>query len=189
MSWLDKGDLFLPDLSRTELKKLYKCEKNVKGKLRLLAAIQRKKGKTLDEISVLLQKPKTTIHDWLKRLEKSGIEKLYDKKQSGRPKQLNKKQLSDLKNHLSESPQKQDLPFVIWTTKLVAYFIKIKYAIEYSVWQIRRIVKKLGFTFQKPRPEHYKANKKLQEDFKKNSKMKLDYMLKMDGRSYVLMNA
>ena len=72
---LQKGEKFLAEISKAELRASYKRENNVKGKLRLLAAIQRKDGKTLDDIAYSLQKPKTTIHDWLRRLESKSLKK------------------------------------------------------------------------------------------------------------------
>lgn len=186
MSRIPKGDKFLSNISNEELKKLYKQEKSIKPKLRLLAAVLRKQKKTLDDISFSLQKPKTTIHDWLKRLEK-GLENLYDTKHSGKPPRLNKKQLQELKNILSSSPEKQNIPFKIWITNLVQYIIYEKFNIHYKIRQIRNIVKKLGFTLQAPREEHRKANKKLQEKFKKKLKEKYNITLNLDLRSSFLM--
>ncbi len=186
MTWLKKGLKFLPSVSSEELKKQYKKEKNVKAKLRLLAAIQRKKGKTLIDIAYALEKPKTTIHDWLIRFEDDGLQKLYDVKQSGKPSRLTKKQLLKLDKILEASPQKQDLPFVIWTTKLVQYIILKLFKMKYEVWNIRKLTKKMGFTFQVPRQKNNKANKKAQEEFKKNLKLKYNIMLNLDSRSSVL---
>ena len=85
MVWLKKGEEFLPTISKKELKEIYKKEKNAKAKLRLLAALQRKTGETLDNIAFSLEKPKTTIHDWLKRFEMGNLDYLRDRKQSGKP--------------------------------------------------------------------------------------------------------
>ena len=119
MVWLQKGDGFLPNISEGELKRLYRLEKNAKSKLRLLTAIQRREGKTLDYIASSLRKPKTTIHDWLQRLESKGINYLYDIKQPGKPARLTKTQEKELENVLGQSPEKQGIPHTTWTTKLV----------------------------------------------------------------------
>lgn len=186
MAWLKKGDGFLPDVSKEKLKKLYNKEKNAKAKLRLLTALRRKEGNTLDEIAISLQKPKTTIHDWLKRLEDKGLENLYDTKQPGKPARLTKQQLHKLENVLDDSPQKQGLPFVIWTTKLVQYIILKLFDVKYEIWNVWKIVKKLNFNLKVYRPEHKKANKKAQEKFKKEIKKKFNITLNLDSRSFVL---
>lgn len=187
MAWIKKGDGFLQNISKEELKKLYRDEKNAKAKLRLLAAIQRKEGKTLDDISSYLQKPKTTIHDWLQRIENKGLKNLYDIKQPGKPPRLSENELKELEMILDESPLKQGIPFVLWMTNLVQYIILKNFNKKFEVRQIRNIVKKIDFTLQTPRQEHVKANKKLQEEFKKKLKLKFNITLNLDSRSSVLM--
>ena len=186
MTWLKKRDEFLVNVSLSELKKRYDLEKNGKAKLRLLAALKRKEGNTLEDIASSLQKPKTTIHDWLKRLEDNGIEKIYDDKQSGRPARLTQQQLNELEKVLDDSPQKQELPFVLWTTKLVQYIIIKLFNIKYELWNVGKIIKKLNYSLQIPRQENRKANKRLQEKFKVELKKKFNITLNLDSRSFVL---
>lgn len=187
MIWLKKGADFLPDFSKVKLKQLYNKEKNAKAKLRLLAAIQRKDGKTLDDISHSLQKPKMTIGDWLRRFVNKGIPGIYDIKQPGKPARLTEKQLKELDEILDVPPLKQNIPFVIWTTNLVQYIIFKQFNVEIKVRQVRNIVKKINFTIQIPRPENRKSNKELQEKFKIELKKKFNIMLNLDSRSSVLM--
>ena len=186
MSWIKKGEQFLQFISRKKLKEIYKREKNAKAKLRLLVALQRKDGETLDSISFSLEKPKTTIHDWLKRFESGNLDQLYDVKQSGKPSRLTKKQLKKLDKILDNSPEKQGFPFVLWTTKLVQYLLLVKFKVEYKLRQIRNIIKEIGFTLKIPRQEYRKANKKLQEKFKIELKKKYNITLNLDSRSSVL---
>ncbi len=181
-----KKELFLPNVSKEELRQLYKKENNAKAKLRLLAAIQRKEGKTLDDIAYFLQKPKTTIHDWLHRLENKSLKNIYDIKQPGKPARLAKNQEEELEKLLSDLPLKQNMPFVLWTTNLVQYIILKKFNVEFKVRQVRNIIRKINFTLQVPRQEHRKANKEAQEEFKKNLKQKFNIMLNLDLRSFVL---
>lgn len=187
MNWLTKGEFFLPNTSVNELKRRYDYEKKAKPKLRLLSAILRKEGKSLDNISFSLQKPKTTIHDWLKRIESENLNNIYDIKQSGKPSRLTKEQKEKLKKILINSPMKQDIPFVLWTTSLVQYLINKLFNVLYKPRNVEYLVKELGFTLQKPRQKHKKANKNAQEEFKKNFKKKFKTALTVDLRSSVLM--
>ena len=134
-----KGEQFLPNISMKYLKEQYKKEKDSKAKLRLLAAILRKESKGLREISKSIHKPFTTISDWLKRFEKDGLKRMYNLKKSGRPSRLNKEQLKQLKKILEESPEKQKIPFKIWTTQLVQYIIKKTFDVLYVMRNIRII--------------------------------------------------
>lgn len=184
MTITPRGESFLPKFSIDELKNLYQKEGDPKAKIRLLAAISRKEGKTLEEISLTIKHPLTTVGDWLRRLHIEGISRKNNKKQSGRPKRLTDKQIENLMPILFKSPQEQGFPFIIWTTKLVIYLIKKLYNISYKPLQVRRILHRLGLSCQKPRPSHRKSNKQLQERFKKISNYKLNHLLKMDTQSY-----
>lgn len=186
MARIKKGDEFLPSISKNELKKLYNSEKNSKAKLRLLSALLRKDGQTLDSIAYSVEMPKTTIHDWLKRFERGDLDQLYDIKQPGKPARLKKAQLVELDNMLSESPQKQDLPFVLWTTKLVQYLILKKFGVEYKVRQIRNLTHTLRFALKVPRQQNRKANKNAQAEFKKKLRQRYNIILNLDSRSSVL---
>ena len=53
---LPKGRDFLPRVSIQRLQKLYDLETNGKVKIRLLCAIHRKRGESIDEIAYLLSK-------------------------------------------------------------------------------------------------------------------------------------
>jgi len=183
MDCMKKGEKFLPDYSREDLMNLYQKEKNAKAKLRLLSAILRKEGKSLDYISQSIQIPKTTVHDWLSRLEGNGLNGLVDIKQPGRPSWLSDEQKEELKKVLSRGPEEQDIPFKMWTTSLVQYLIYKMFNVEYKPRNVRKLVKKLGFTLKVPRSRNKKASTKAQEEFKKKLKMKYDITLNWDSRS------
>lgn len=182
MGWIKKGEEFLPKYDLEELKKLYRKERNGKAKLRLLAAVNRKEGKTLDDISQSLQIPKTTVHDWLSKLEKKGLEGIFDVKRPGRPSKLSMKQKNELKKVLSGSPEKQDIPFKVWTTSLVQYVIHKLFNVTYKPRNVRYLIKKLGFTLKVPRSRNKKASAKAQEEFKKKLKLKYSITLNLDLR-------
>lgn len=182
-----KGYEFLPEISKAKLKNIYKKEKDSKAKIRVLAAILRKEGKSLSEISFSIQKPIMTISDWLRRIESEGLHRVYSVKQTGKPSKLTKEQLNQLERILDESPEKQGIPFKIWTTSLVQYIIKKVFDIMYRIRNIRKIIKKLGFSLKVPRQENIKKNKKSVEDFKKKLKVMYNITLNLDSRSSVLM--
>ena len=184
MTITPRGESFLPDISIDDLNDLYQKENDPIAKIRLLAAILRKEGKTLEEISLMIKHPLTTVGDWLRRLHTEGISRKNNKKRYGRPRRLTNKQIEDLKPIVFRSPQEQGFPFIIWTTKLVIQLIEQLYNVSYKPLQVRRILHRLGLSCQKPRPAHRKANKRLQEEFKKISNNKLNHLLTMDTQSY-----
>jgi transposase len=182
--YVKKGNVFLANVAFAQIEKKYADEQNVKAKIRLQCALLRKKGKSQPYISESTGLAVTTISDILRRFEKRGITGCYAIKQKGQPKKLSVVQRVKLKRIVSNSPLKAGLPFVIWTTKLVQYAIQKEFKIEYVAMQVHRLLKSMGISLQKARPEHIKANKKLQAQFKKNFDEELKSLEKLDLRSY-----
>ena len=187
--YVKKGVDFLPKISLKKLESLYGEEKNAKSKIRLQCAILRKKGETIEFIRDVTRKPKTTVSDILRRFEKKGIVAKDAIKQKGQPSKLSAKDIKKLDKMLSKKPIETGLPFVVWTTKLVKYLIKKKFGVSYVSMQIHRILKKIKFSMQKQRPEHIKANKELQRQFKKKLDKELENLIQLDMRSSFWMKA
>lgn len=189
MTKTPKGEEYLPEYTEQELIDLYRKEEDQKAKIRLLAAVLRKEGMTLQEIADKIKHPLTTVGDWLRRMHLEGISRRYNTKQPGKRSRLTDDQIAELKSMLSQSPQKLGIPFAFWTTKLVRDFIEREYGISYKVRQVRNILHKLNMSCQKPRPKHRRADEKLQEDFKKTSLETSNRTSKMDIRSCYWMRA
>lgn len=184
---LKKGSTFLPYVSVPRLQKLYDREKNAKAKLRLLAAIRRKKGESIDYIAAALEKPRRTIHGWLQRFEQRRLKGVYDKKQPGRTPKLTRSQLKKLRRQLIRGPA--HVPGRLWTNRLVNEHLKQKYGVSYERKHVTVVLHKLGFSVQKPRQQHYKTNKNVQEHFKKKQDVSRDSTVVVDGRSRVWTSA
>ena len=182
--YVKKGSEFLLNFSLEQIEKKYNEEKNAKAKIRLQCALLRKKGKSQPYISEVTSLSITTISDILRRFEKRGIDGCYAIKQKGQPKKLSTIQRTKLKRIVSKSPLKSGLPFVIWTTKLVQYIIQKEFKVDYVAMQVHRLLKSMKITLQKARPEHIKANKKLQAQFKKNFGEESKFLGSLDRRSY-----
>lgn len=182
--YVKKGSEFLLNFSLEQIEKKYNEEKNAKAKIRLQCALLRKKGKSQPYISEVTSLSITTISDILRRFEKRGINGCYAIKQKGQPKKLSAIQRTKLKRIVSKSPLKSGLPYVIWTTKLVQYIIQKEFKVDYVAMQVHRLLKSMKITLQKARPEHIKANKKLQAQFKKNFGEESKFLGNLDMRSY-----
>lgn len=187
MQYVKRGNTFMPKLSIKQLETMYKEEKNTKAKLRILCAIHRKENKTIMEISQMTRLPKSTISDYLRRLEDKNL--FHDIKNKGAIPKLANEQQKELISVLSDSPNKVNLPFVFWTTKLVQYYIKRQFKKEFTLYGVRKLLYRFGFTLQKPRQTHYKTNEEEQRKFKKTSDEELEDMLRKDTKSFFWMRA
>jgi len=155
---LTKGNTFLPTISLKKLQKIYDKEKNAKSKLRLLGALHRKRGKSIDEIAYLLSKPRRTIHGWLTRFQKRGIGGKDSIKQSGRPATLTLTQRKNLVKDLERGPPHNISG--LWSTKELRDLIKRKYRVEFVNQHVWRLLVSLGFSMQLPRKQHYQKPSK-----------------------------
>ena len=168
MAWhLPKGDEFLPRISMEELRRSYETEHGGWPKIRLLVAIKRKEGESMDAIAEHLQISRTAVNETLHRFQDRGSSAKDDEKRSGRPTTLLPHQLKSLKKHLIAGPRKGQNP--LWTTKMIMDYVENKFGKKYTARHMRRLLHQLGFSVQKPRPRHYQADVKQQEHFKKTS--------------------
>ena len=144
--------MFLPNVSAAKLRKLHKRETNPKAKLRLLACIHRKDGKKIEEIADAINEPKSTVNDWLNRMEFGGLKRMYDTKNKGADCKLTKRQLKTLTRDLDAGPTAVGLGAGSWTLHLIRIHIKRKFKAEYRPRSIWDLVQRLGFKHIKPRP-------------------------------------
>ena len=181
--YVAKGNSFLAEISLKKLEQNYTQEQNAKAKIRLQCAILRKKGRSIPFISDVVGKRASSVSDILRRFEDRGIAGCYAIRQKGQKPRLSSLQRLKLKKALNRSPQIIGIPSVIWTTKLIQKFIEKSFGVEYVNRHVRDLVSSLGLSIQKPRPEHIRANKKLQAQFKKNFDEELRSSCKQDMRS------
>ena len=168
MTWhLPKGDDFLPRISMNELRQSYEREHDGWAKIRMLAAIKRKEGQPMDAIAKQLQISRTAANEILHRFLERGLTAKDSKKKSGRPKELSSAQLKNLRKRLIAGPRKGQNP--LWTTKMVMGCVEKKYGKKYTARHMRRLLRQLGFSVQKPRPRHYQTDLEQQAHFKKTS--------------------
>lgn len=181
--YVKKAAAFLGNVTLQKMEFLYANEIHPKSKIRLQCAILRRKGRSQPFISEVTGLPITTVSGILRRFEQRGVEGCHARKQTGQPSKLKPIQKLKLKRTLSRSPIHQGIPFTVWTTKLIQYFIQKKFGVCYVLRQIHNLMSSFGLSVQKPRPQHIKANKALQANFKKNFDDKLRSLCKQDMRS------
>jgi len=152
---LPKSESFLPGVSLKHLQDIYSVEQKAKPKLRLLCAIRRKKGESIDDIASGLSMPRRTVHETLRRFDERGIAGKDSIRQTGRPANLTPKQRKDLARHLLRGPPNN--PSGLWTTKEVRQFVKDSYGVEYHKCYVWELLRAGGFSLQKPRNRNYRA--------------------------------
>ncbi|MER5175834.1 MAG: helix-turn-helix domain-containing protein [Candidatus Nitrosocosmicus sp.] len=147
-------------ITKTSFEKIYRAEKDVKAKERMLLVLNVVyRGTVAAQVARDLHRSKAWACEWLKRYDRKGIDGLKNRQKSGRPSELSEEISYMIKKVLKESSRG-------WTTKQVEELIVRKSGIKYHIY---RILRKWGFKQKKvPRMVHVNtASKEEKDDFKK----------------------
>ncbi|HEY6537088.1 MAG TPA: helix-turn-helix domain-containing protein [Candidatus Nitrosocosmicus sp.] len=152
----------MASLPTSKLVNLYKKENDSKVKEKLLLIIKVREDKKIPFCVVKeLHRSNPWAFDWLKRYDKEGLKGLKDRTKAGRPPELSKDMVYQIKKELSISKQG-------WTTKKVKKLIIKKSGKKYHHTHIYRILRKWGFKQKVPRKVHVNtASNEEKEAFKK----------------------
>lgn len=116
------------------------------------------KGMDVPEASDFVGVSKGTGYNWLKLWNKGGYKALIPNFAGGKPPKLSENEIKELKNLLKDDQ---------FTTKEVHGIIKEKFGVDYSLSQIRRILKSMGMKYGKPYTKDYRKPKNADKILKK----------------------
>lgn len=139
--------------------KIRGLKQDVKVLKRLLFVKSLYQGEGVEKSANLVGATKATGYNWVREWNEDGYEGLLPKPKSGRPSRLSDEDKEDLKNILS----KKDA----WSTREVLDLVKKELGVEYSSWQIRRIMKSLGMKYAKPLQIDHRRPEDADEQLKK----------------------
>ena len=141
-------------------------------KERELIIHHRKKGKSVSEISDILDLKRSSVGFWIKRYNDSNS--LNNLPKSGRPTILSKNFLDSISNELRNKLLKQNKKEKAgFNSKEVLEIIKQKTGKKYSLRHIQRILHKIGFSLITPRVNHLKKDPVAINNFREEFKKKL----------------
>ena len=103
-----------------------------------------------DEIVAILSCGLSTVQLWRKIVREQDPLALAPKPRAGRTPKLNAKQLAKLKRLLKKGATKFGYANAIWTSRRVRPLIKDQFDVSYSSRQVRRILRKIGYSPKKP---------------------------------------
>jgi transposase len=113
----------------------------------LLSAQQHTRG----EIATVLQAPRSKVSLWLGQYEGYGWEALLEGHRSGRPPELTPAQLSELDGLIDSGPIAYGFSSGVWTSPMIARVIEEEFKVHYHPGHVRKVLKALGFSVQRPR--------------------------------------
>ncbi|MFB6352503.1 MAG: helix-turn-helix domain-containing protein [Halobacteriales archaeon] len=112
--------------------------------LRLVVGINYKAGVTQSELADWYGLSRTTVHNWLTRLERLPDEPpeevLYDAERPGRPSKLSDEEWGELLAMLEDSPETFGFDAARWSSRVVQRLIREQFGVEYSRRHVRYLL-------------------------------------------------
>jgi transposase len=108
------------------------------------------KGWQQKDIAEALGVTSGSVSQWLKRGREDGPEALRSRRGGGPKPRLSKDQLAELKAHLANGAEHFGFRGDVWTQPRVTELIKREFGVSYHPSHVGRILKKLGWSRQKP---------------------------------------
>jgi transposase len=125
---------------------------------RIHAVLLNHQRHTSSEIAQLLEAPRSKVSLWLGEYERYGWEALLEGHRSGRPKELTSAQLSQLDGVLDSGPIAYGFSSGVWTSPMIGRVIQEEFDVRYHPGHVRKVLKALGFSVQRPRRQLAKAD-------------------------------
>lgn len=134
---------------------------------RVLTAIGRKQGASIEELAERHNVAEKTIRNWLDRfVDRPLTEAPYDENRSGRPAKLTEEQQAAFFADLQQSPEELGYDRHSWFPELAHHHLKTEYGIECSLRHVYRLLNEAGLTYRSARPQHYRADPEDEAEFR-----------------------
>ena len=119
----------------------------------------RYQGDSVEKASERVGVTRMVGYHWQERWNAQGYEGIIPRFAGGRPSKLTTEQMEHLPKLLQEREH--------WTTEEVRRFIQDEFEVEYTLKQIRIILKKIGMRYAKPFPRDYRRPRNAEDLLKK----------------------
>ena len=148
---LPTGNDFLPDTNtQILLKMIAACPP---GKVRdiLRACYERKINASIRRIRDPLMRPYSTVREWLWRVHERGLDNISDRKPPGARGMLGPEEIEIVRETLRQSPTEHGFEQGAWLLRMIAEVITKKLKKHCRPRTIRRLLRRMGFSYVKPR--------------------------------------
>jgi transposase len=103
-----------------------------------------------EQIAGVLEVDAQTVRAWRRNYRKGGRAALASRKPPGRPSELDPAQRDRLAEMLLKTPAECGFDRYLWTQQLIAELIEREFGVSYHHDHVGVVLKRMGFTHQKP---------------------------------------
>lgn len=107
-------------------------------------------GHTTGEIARLLKVSRATVPLWIHNWNAYRETGLMEGFRSGRKRKMNSEDLEKLTDIIESGPVAHGLNTGVWTSVIVAKVIEEEFGVQYHPGHVRKLLKHLGFSVQRP---------------------------------------
>ena len=118
---------------------------------RLQAVVLNSEGRTSGELAEILKAPRSKVSAWLSLYHTHGVEGLLEGYRPGRPSHLTEEHRCRLGDILDSGPVAYGLDTGIWTSPMLAWVIEEEFGVSYHPGHVRKLLRHMGFSVQRPR--------------------------------------
>ncbi len=134
----------------TRLLKEAKKDKQIRVTQRIQGIIMSIDRYRTSEIANILKVNRTTVPLWITSWNLYGEDGLLEGYRCGRTPKMQDLELEKLTDIIESGPVAYGLNTGVWTSKIVKNIIDMEFGINYHAGHVRKMLKKLGFSVQRP---------------------------------------
>jgi transposase len=128
--------------------------------IRIRAVRQVEKGQSPEDVIRALGFCRACIYNWIAKYREGGFDALRAKPVPGRPPKLNGRQLEWITRTIADkNPLQLKFEFALWTREMVRQLIRERFDVRLSDVSVGRLLRKLGFSPQRPLRRAYEQDK------------------------------
>lgn len=157
-----RRDLHSPE----DLKRLARSETVPRTARRMMAIAHVLSGMTFTDAAAAVGIERQSLGDAVKRYNAEGLDGLKDRPKPGRTPKLTEAQRDELKTVIEKGPEPETDGISAYTLNDLVAIVAKRFGVTYHPGHMSLIVRKLGFSRQKPRPFNPKKDEAAQAAFK-----------------------
>ena len=157
------------DIAAGDLRRQARLERDGRVASRLLALAAVLDGVSREQAARIGGMDRQTLRDWVHRFNEAGVEGLRDRTRPGRPCLLAEELLPELAALIADGSQIERDGVVEYRLSHIRELSRRHFGADYSQGGMHAVLRRMGFSWLKPRPIHPKADPAAQEAFKKTS--------------------
>ena len=144
------------------LRKQAQTDKAPRVALRIQGVMLSLERHSVSDIAGLLHIHRSSVHAWISSWNAYGEMGLHEGHRSGRPSALTETDREQLSDIVESGPVAYGLQTGVWTSPVIAEVIEDEFGVRYHPGHVRKVLKGLGFSVQRPTAKLVQADPRKQ---------------------------